>query len=122
MNLCEAAPRRRRKEIAVKVVYPRCAGIDIHKQSMTGVIVDRQDGSAPEYHKRKLATHRDGIRDLEACLKEHQVSDVGLESTGVYWKPVWNALEGNWGLHLDFRDFRDRRRFLRFQRQSPAPF
>jgi len=85
----------------VKVVYPRCAGIDIHKQSMTVcLIVDRLDGSAPEYHKRKLATHTEGIRDLCAWLEQYQVTDVGMESTGVYWKPVWNALEGKWGLHL----------------------
>jgi len=85
----------------VKIVYPRCAGIDIHKESMTVcMIVDRQDGSAPEYHKRKLATHTEGIRELCAWLEEYQVTDVGMESTGVYWKPVWNALEGRWGLHL----------------------
>jgi transposase len=85
----------------VKVVYPRCAGIDIHKQSMTVcLIVDRQDGSAPAYHKRKLATHTEGIRELYAWLEKYQVTDVGMESTGVYWKPVWNALEGKWGLHL----------------------
>ena len=75
----------------MKVVYPRCAGIDIHKESMTVcVIVDRQDGSAPEYHKRKLATHTEGIRELCAWLEQCQVTDVGMESTGVYWKPVWN--------------------------------
>ena len=85
----------------MKIVYPRCAGIDIHKESMTVcVIVDRQDGSAPEYHKRKLATHTEGIRELGAWLEQCQVTDVGMESTGVYWKPVWNALEGKWGLHL----------------------
>jgi transposase len=64
------------------------------------LIVDRQDGSAPEYHKRKLATHTEGIRELSAWLEKYQVTDVGIESTGVYWKPVWNALEGKWGLHL----------------------
>lgn len=85
----------------MKVVYPRCAGIDIHKESMTVcVIVDRQDGSAPEYQKRKLPTHTEGIQELSAWLEECQVTDVGMESTGVYWKPVWNALEGKWGLHL----------------------
>lgn len=85
----------------MKVVYPRCAGIDIHKESMTVcLIVDRQDGSAPEYHKRQLATHTEGIRELSAWLEQFQVTDVGMESTGVYWKPVWNALEGKWGLHL----------------------
>jgi len=85
----------------VKVVYPRCAGIDIHKESMTVcVIVDRQDGSTPEYQKRKLATHTEGIRELSTWLEQCQVTDVGMESTGVYGKPVWNALEGKWGLHL----------------------
>lgn len=85
----------------MKVVYPRCAGIDIHKESMTVcVIIDRLDGSAPEYQKRKLATHTEGIRELMAWLEECQVTDVGMESTGVYWKPVWNALEGRWRLHL----------------------
>jgi transposase len=64
------------------------------------LIVDRQDGSAPEYHKRKLATHSEGIRQLCIWLEEHGVTDVGMESTGVYWKPVWNALEGRWRLHL----------------------
>jgi transposase len=64
------------------------------------VIVERQDGSAPEYHKRKLATHTEGIRELCAWLEKCQVTEVGMESTGVYWKPVWNALEGKWGLHL----------------------
>ena len=85
----------------MRVVYPRCAGIDIHKESMTVcVIVDRQDGSAPEYQKRKLATHSEGIRELCELLVRNEVTDVGMESTGVYWKPVWNALEGKWGLHL----------------------
>ena len=85
----------------MKLVHPRCAGIDIHQQSMTVcVIVDRQDGSAPQYQKRKLATHSEGIRQLMSWLEECQVSEVGMESTGVYWKPVWNALEGKWGLHL----------------------
>ncbi len=85
----------------MKVAYPRCAGIDIHKESMTVcMIVDRQDGSAPEYQKRKLATHPEGIGELCAWLEESQATDVGMESTGVYWKPVWNALEGKWGLHL----------------------
>lgn len=64
------------------------------------LLVDRTGGSAPEYHRRTYPTHQEGIRNLAAWLREHQVTDVGLESTGVYWKPVWNALEGQFGLHL----------------------
>ena len=66
-------------ETPVKVVYPRCAGIDIHKESMTVcMIVDRQDGSAPEYDKRRLATPTEGIRELCAWLEQCQVTDVGI--------------------------------------------
>lgn len=73
----------------------------MHKESMTFcLIVDRQDGSAPEYHKGKLATHTEGIQEFKALLEKYQVTDVGMESTGVYWKPLWNALEGKWRLHL----------------------
>lgn len=85
----------------MKVVYPRCAGIDIHKSSMTVCVwIDRGNGSEAEYEKRKLATHHEGIQDLAMWLKKRQVTDVGMESTGVYWKPVWNAIEGDFRLHL----------------------
>ena len=84
----------------MKVVYPRCAGIDIHKTSMTVCIRLDRNGSEPEYEKRKLPTHSEGIEQLIRWLEKRQVTDVGMESTGVYWKPVWNALEGKFGLHL----------------------
>ena len=64
------------------------------------VFVDPGESSTPEQHKRKYPTHREGIRQLAAWLREHEVTEVGMESTGVYWKPVWNALEGEFGLHL----------------------
>src|SRR5262249_7658519 len=82
-------------------VYPRCAGINIHKQTLTVcTILDTGNGSAPEYQKRKFATHTEGLGELAAWLREFSVTDVGMESTGVYWKPVWNALEGECRLHL----------------------
>jgi len=64
------------------------------------VFADGGEGSAPEVHKRPFATHREGIQEREAWLAAHRVTEVGLEATGVYWKPVWNALEGKVGLHL----------------------
>ena len=70
----------------MKVVYPHCAGIDIHKKSMTVcAFSDGGKGKAPEVHRRTFPTHTEGIRELEAWLRMHRVSEVGLESTGVYW-------------------------------------
>jgi transposase len=63
------------------------------------VFSDEGQGKAPELYKRTFPTHTEGIRELEAWLTVHGVPDAGLESTGVYWKPVWNALEGKFGLH-----------------------
>ena len=85
----------------MRVTHPHCAGIDIHKKSMTVCIfADQANGSQPAYYKRNFATHSAGIQELQTWLQEHQVSEVGMEATGVYWKPVWNALEGKYGLHL----------------------
>jgi len=85
----------------MRVAHPHCAGIDIHKKSMTVCIfADETNGSQPAYHKRSFATHSDGIQELNAWLQQFQVTEVGMEATGVYWKPVWNALEGKYGLHL----------------------
>jgi len=64
------------------------------------VFVDQDHGSQPVYHKRTFATHTEGIQELMIWFQEHQVTEVGMEATGVYWKPVWNALEGKYGLHL----------------------
>jgi transposase len=50
--------------------------------------------------KRRYPTHTEGIRLVAAWLREHRVTDVAMEATGVYWKPVWNALEEEFHLHL----------------------
>jgi hypothetical protein len=53
-----------------------------------GTILPSENGSAPEYHKRKLATHTEGMRDFAAWLREFQVTGVGMESTGLYSAPA----------------------------------
>ncbi len=97
--VCKSPPQRRRKETYES--NTSSLGIDIHKKSMTVCIfADQANGSQPAYYKRNFATHSAGIQELQTWLQEHQVSEVGMEATGVYWKPVWNALEGKYGLHL----------------------
>jgi len=64
------------------------------------VFVDGVSGSAPQMHKRIFPTHQAALAEMAGWLRELGVREVALESTGVYWKPVWNALEGELGLHL----------------------
>jgi transposase len=69
-------------------VYRRCAGLDVHKQSV--VVCVRIDGQ--EQVERFGASSRELLR-LGDWLVERGVQMAAMESTGVYWKPVWNLLE-----------------------------
>ena len=73
--------------------YRRCCGIDVHKKSVT-VCVLPPDGSRSGEPKKKVfrTFTRDLIR-LRVFLKNCRVTEIAMESTGQYWRPVWNILE-----------------------------
>jgi transposase len=78
----------------MEVKYERSCGIDVHKKSITAcVIVPGEDGQ-PAKETRSYGTMTDELMGLSAWLKERGVTHVAMESTGVYWKPVYNLLEG----------------------------
>jgi transposase len=75
-------------------LFPRCAGIDVHKNNVV-VCVRCCDG--PGKVREQVRTFSTMTRDLLALsdwLAEQGVTHVAMESTGVYWKPVFNILEG----------------------------
>jgi transposase len=75
------------------VLYPRCAGIDVHKR--TAVVTVGWVDERGQRHKqtRTYGTMTADIERLRAWLVEQGVTHVAMESTGVYWKPVFNLLE-----------------------------
>ncbi len=75
------------------------AGIDVHKK-MLAVVVRSQRGEQAGYEKHKFGTTRAEILHLEAWLQAHGVSEVVMESTAQYWRPVWYGLEKLCKLHL----------------------
>jgi transposase len=77
-------------------VYPRCAGIDVHKDSL--VVCVRLDGREPPVETFG-ATSGEILR-LGDWLAELGVTIAAMESTGVYWQPVWNLLEDRLQLML----------------------
>ncbi len=77
------------------VVYARCAGLDVHKATVVGCV--RRPG--PEREARRgetqtFATTTRGLLALADWLRAHEVTHVAMESTGVYWRPVYAVLEG----------------------------
>lgn len=79
----------------MKVVYRRCAGLDVHKKSVSACIRRRVKGSSePETEEAVFGTYTQDLLRLRKWLRERGVRQVAMESTGVYWIPVWNILEG----------------------------
>ncbi len=72
----------------MEVLHPRCAGLDVHKKSVMACIITPEGREVREFG----AMTRD-LLALADWLLERQVTQVAMESTGVYWKPVYNLLE-----------------------------
>jgi transposase len=72
----------------------RSAGLDVHKATVSACVrVPKGDGRGHRRETRRFATTTHGVTSLGDWLERHQVTVVGMESTGVYWKPVYYLLE-----------------------------
>ena len=74
------------------VVFPRCAGLDGHKKTVVACVLIREDAAAHQTIQTFGTTTAD-LRALATWLTQHQVTHVAMESTGSYWKPIFNLLE-----------------------------
>ena len=77
----------------MRILYQRCAGLDVHKASVVACVLAVRDQNRVEEEVRRFGTMTEDLKELAAWLKSHAVERVAMESTGVYWKPVWNILE-----------------------------
>lgn len=75
------------------VVYPCCCGLDVHKASITACVLWADRGRARK-EKRRFGTFTRDLLELADWLRACGVTHVAMEATGVYWKPVWNVLDG----------------------------
>ena len=83
----------------MEVLHSRCCGLDVHKKSISACVMIREHGRL-EKLERRFGTFTGELEDMAAWLAEHKVTHVVMEATGVYWKPVWNVLEGRFDLML----------------------
>jgi transposase len=73
----------------MEVVLERCAGLDVHKKTVVACALTPQGKEI-----KTFGTMTADLRELAEWLRERAVSDVAMESSGVYWQPVFNVLEG----------------------------
>jgi transposase len=83
----------------MEVLFPRCAGLDVHKDVVVACARVAVDGRVTQ-EVRSFATTTTALCALSTWLEEQRCTHVVMEATGVYWKPVWHVLEGAFELVL----------------------
>lgn len=77
----------------LKIVYPICCGIDVHKSFLVVCIASTNEQGVTSYKSKRFSTFTGDLRRCAAWLAENDCSDVCMESTGKYWIPIYNILE-----------------------------
>jgi len=84
----------------MKVEHTHCAGLDVHKKTVVAAIIIEGDPGNLHKEVKTFGTMTKDLLSLSDWLQSHKVSIAAMESTGEYWKPIWNILENNFELLL----------------------
>jgi transposase len=77
----------------LRIVYPICCGIDVHKKFLVACVASTNANGVTTYKSCRFSTFTSGLRQLVQWLASNSCTDVCMESTGKYWIPVYNILE-----------------------------
>jgi transposase len=75
-------------------ILKSCAGMDVHEKKVDVCIAHGPFDKPPKFEIRTFSTMTSDLEDLKIWLKKYDVTTIGMESTGVYWKPIFNVMEG----------------------------
>jgi transposase len=95
---CGVAVTTGSKEGIVEAIIERCAGLDVHQATVVVCVLIGEAGRKPRREIRTFSTMTRDLEGLRDWLKELGITHIGMESTGVYWKPVHAILEGHFEL------------------------
>jgi transposase len=82
------------------ILYACCAGFDVHKETVVATVRRRLDNGKVHEETRTYGTMTAPLLELADWLEAEGVTHLAMESTGVYWKPIWNLLEGRFEMLL----------------------
>jgi len=78
----------------MEILYTNCAGLDVHKKTVKVCLLRRTSDGQLHKEFRTYLTTTEELLQLGDLLKEQGCTHIAFEATGVYWKPVFNLLEG----------------------------
>jgi len=84
----------------MEILHPNCAGLDVHKRVVVVTLIGRDAQGRLHKETRSFDTMTASLLALSDWLTVHGVTHVAMESTGEYWKPIYNILEGNFEVLL----------------------
>src|SRR6516165_1002032 len=82
-----------RKETRMENIFVRCAGLDVHKESVEACVRRIEPNGCVHSETRHWGTMTRDLLEMADWLEAEGVTDVAMESTGVFWKPIFNILE-----------------------------
>lgn len=85
---------QRKDSKIIEIVHPICCGLDVHKKKISACILFSQKTGSNHCEIKEFGTFTDDLQRLRSWLLEHDCPIVAMESTGIYWRPVHNVLEG----------------------------
>jgi transposase len=81
-------------------ILKSCCGIDVHKKMIKVCLAKGPLDKPPEFEIKTFSTTTSDLLRLKAWLKQNKVERVAMESTGVYWKPIFNIIEDEFPIVL----------------------
>jgi transposase len=84
----------------MEILYERCAGLDVHKKNVKACFASPGEGGKRQKETRTYLTMTQNLLEMRDWLKEQGCTHIAMEATGVYWKPIYNLLEGDFEILL----------------------
>ena len=81
-------------------IFPRCAGLDVHKESVEACVRRIEPNGCVHNETRHWGTMTRDLLEMAEWLAGERVTNVAMESTGVFWKPIFNILESRFTVLL----------------------
>lgn len=78
----------------IQIVHPVCCGLDVHKKKISACLITLDENGQELHEIREFGTFTADLLEMKEWLKENDCPILAMESTGVYWRPVHNVLEG----------------------------
>ncbi len=82
------------QEVKMKQIRDKVGGLDVHRDSVVACTRVTAPDRSIEVAKGRFATTQEGLAELTAFLIDAGVNTVAMEATGIYWRPIYYALEG----------------------------